>query len=72
MNKKRKLTKQETDRFLYAVDQNEFWNLAVFENPKDSINLDGAQWIFEGAKSGKYHVTAPNWFAERCYLTTRP
>src|ERR1700722_1113399 len=29
MNKKRKLTKQETDRFLYAVDQNEFWNLAV-------------------------------------------
>jgi hypothetical protein len=67
VDKKRRLTKQQTDWFLYTVDANAFWSLPAFESPKKhigpngeeivTVNLDGAQWIFEGAKNGKYHVS---------------
>lgn len=67
LNKKRALTKEETDWALERFNEMGFWGLPAYEKPHETmgpdgkksvdINLDGAQWILEGVKDGKYHVT---------------
>jgi hypothetical protein len=54
----RTLTKQETDFVLDRIRESGFWGLETYLKPDPRvINLDGAQWILEGTKEGKYHLT---------------
>lgn len=49
----RPLTNAEWDHFLSLLDQSCYWQL----RPEiDDSGLDGAQWILEGVKEGRYHV----------------
>jgi hypothetical protein len=54
-NRTRRLTKQQTDRFVDQVNSVGFWELVTHEDSVDS-GPDGSQWIIEGTKDGKYHV----------------
>ncbi len=50
----RVLTREETQSFLLQLDRLGFWKLP---NPVDDHpGMDGAQWIIEGEKGGRYHV----------------
>ena len=53
LNRTRRLTKQQTDWLLERINALGFWSLAVHEAPG---GFDGAQWVIEGVKDGKYHV----------------
>lgn len=57
-NKTRELATQETRRFLDKIQEVGFWGLPSSHEP--DIGLDGAQWIIEGVKDGKYHI-ADRW-----------
>ena len=67
MNKTRTLTKEQTAWFLDRLAELGFWGLPAYEKPQEGvglngektveIGLDGAQWILEGVKDGKYQVT---------------
>jgi hypothetical protein len=67
MNKTRALTKEQTKWALDRINEAGFWGLPTYEKPKEGvgpngektvqIDLDGAQWILEGVKDGKYQVT---------------
>jgi hypothetical protein len=51
------LAKTKTQSFLAAIDGLDFWNLPTFPGTDESsVGLDGAQWIVEGVKGGRYHV----------------
>lgn len=52
-NKTSSVTQQETGKFLEQVKDAGFWELPSFEK---TSGCDGAEWIIEGAKDGKYHV----------------
>jgi hypothetical protein len=54
LNKAVSLDARQVQRFATALDGLQFWNLPT-KDPSD-VGLDGAQWIFEGVKGGKYHV----------------
>lgn len=73
VTKSRKLTKDQTTWFLDRIEELGFWKLASFEKPYEIgpngekvplIGLDGAQWIVEGVKDGKYHVV-DRWSPEK-------
>jgi hypothetical protein len=73
VNKSRKLTKDETAWFLERVEEVGFWKLASFEKAYEIgpngeklelIGVDGAEWIVEGVKDGKYHVV-DRWSPEK-------
>jgi hypothetical protein len=49
------LTKGKTQSLLTAFESAGFWNLPALEKTTD-IRLDGARWVFEGVRGGKYHV----------------
>jgi len=48
------LTKEQTEAFLRRIEGNKFWDLEGIE--KSPGGFDGARWIIEGVKGGKYHV----------------
>jgi hypothetical protein len=52
-NRTRSLSSAEWDEFTKQLEQSSYWTL-----PADigDIGNDGAQWILEGAKDGRYHV----------------
>jgi hypothetical protein len=51
------MTKAKTQSFLTALQNTNFWNLPTQEVlPANAVTLDGAQWIVEGVKDGRYHV----------------
>ena len=50
---KRQLTAAEWNDFMRRLDDSCFWNLPT---PEESFGNDGAQWIFEGVKEGRYHI----------------
>lgn len=54
-NTSRPLTQRETDKFLLTIQRLQFWKLPSHEIP-EAAAIDGAQWIIEGTKDGKYHV----------------
>jgi hypothetical protein len=54
-NRTRTISKERTDWFLNRIDESNFWKLPTVEK-MDAEGLDGAQWIIEGTKKGKYHV----------------
>ena len=47
------LSKNTVKTFLSLLKNADFWNLAAKD---DTQGLDGAQWIIEGVKNGKYHI----------------
>ncbi len=47
------VTQQQTGKFLEQVRDARFWELPSFEK---TSGRDGAEWIIEGVKNGKYHV----------------
>ena len=51
--KERSVTAEETAAFMYVVDSTEFWELPTRSK---SRGLDGATWITEGTRNGRYHV----------------
>ena len=53
-NRNKKLTMVEWEKFENKIDSINFWNLPTTE--KGLLGTDGAQWILEGKKLGKYHV----------------
>jgi hypothetical protein len=67
LNKTRILTKEQTNWALDRIKEVGFWGLPTYEKPKESvgpngertvqIGVDGAQWILEGVKDGKYQAT---------------
>jgi hypothetical protein len=73
MNKTRKLTKEQTDWFLDRIAELGFWGLPAFEKDREAvgpngektveIGVDGAQWILEDIKDGKYQI-ADRWSPE--------
>ena len=53
VNQSRKLTPAETHRFHVEIERKDFWSLPARD---DRSGEDGAQWIVEGVRAGKYHV----------------
>ena len=60
--KNRKLNATEWKGLLQLLQGAIFWNLAYLEKSAElgevSICLDGAEWILEGVREGKYHVVS--------------
>ncbi len=52
-NVKRRLTKKGWQNILVHVKRSSFWSL---KSNIDDGGLDGARWIMEGVKKGKYHM----------------
>ena len=48
-----KISKTAVKKFLDYLEEADFWNMPQYEPPR---GLDGANWIIEGAKNGKYHI----------------
>jgi hypothetical protein len=53
LDRKRELTLDEWHEFRRHLDDSCYWHLPTRD---DSSGFDGAQWIFEGVKGGRYHV----------------
>lgn len=52
-NKTRQLTIMEWDDFVALLDRGCYWQLP---SENDDMGSDGAQWILEGRREGRYHV----------------
>lgn len=52
-NLSRPLTREETKMFLAKIQRLKFWTLST---EQEFAGNDGAQWIIEGVKDGRYHV----------------
>jgi hypothetical protein len=72
VNKSHSLTKEQTASFLDLINEAGFWDLATYEEevvgPDGKkiveVHVDGAEWILEGAKDGKYKVV-DRWSPEK-------
>lgn len=49
----RPITLKEWDKFLSLLRNTDYWELS---NKDDALAIDGAFWILEGKRNGKYHV----------------
>lgn len=54
-NKTVVLDANTTSWFLGRLMESDYWNLPTLER-KDTVGVDGAQWVIEAVKDGKYHV----------------
>lgn len=64
VNRTKPLSRRDVSWFLGLMEEQNFWELPTTERDPDIITLDGAQWIIEGVKQGKYHV-AERWSPEK-------
>jgi hypothetical protein len=72
VNKSDSLTKGHTASFLDQINEVGFWDLTTYERGEVGpdgkttveVNVDGAQWILEGVKDGKYKI-ADRWSPEK-------
>jgi hypothetical protein len=53
-NVARPLSREQTQALLAQINRIEFWSLP--SHVDDQAGADGAEWIIEGVKEGKYHV----------------
>jgi hypothetical protein len=53
-NKSRRLSEQEWLEFLRRLNQTTYWTMPT-EDPREGGN-DGAQWILEAVREGRYHL----------------
>jgi hypothetical protein len=66
------LTKEHTASFLDQINEAGFWDLATYEKEVVGadgkkiveVHVDGAEWILEGVKDGKYKI-ADRWSPEK-------
>jgi len=66
VNRKRRLTKEQTSWFLDRTRELDFWSLPTYERQIEQIGpngektvtvqLDGARWVLEGIKDKKYQI----------------
>ncbi|HEO65817.1 MAG TPA: hypothetical protein ENI73_08095 [Spirochaetes bacterium] len=61
-NVKRQLLKKEWQNILEHVKKSSYWYLKT--KIDDLLGFDGAKWIMEGVKKGKYHVV-DRWSPEK-------
>jgi hypothetical protein len=61
VNVTRSLTEQEWNRFQELLAKSDFWSMPMADVKPSGI--DGANWLLEGKKSGKYHVV-DRWMPE--------
>jgi hypothetical protein len=54
LDRKRELTPDEWSGFMRRLDESCYWQLPTQDDA--GAGNDGAQWIFEGVKGGRYHV----------------
>ncbi len=52
-NYSRRLTAAEWSEFMRHLEDSCYWNLPTRD---ENLGLDGALWIFEGVKGGRYHI----------------
>jgi hypothetical protein len=51
------MSQTQTEAFLTALNELSFWSLPpLLETEGNFIQTDGAQWILEGVKQGRYHL----------------
>ncbi len=61
-NRRRVMPRAEVRRFLSGLATARYWELPTRERPEIeedgsiTVTADGAQWILEGVRSGRYHV----------------
>jgi len=60
----RELSTRETEWFLSRVQELGYWDLPTREPKNDVIGLDGAMWVLEAVKGGKYKVV-DRWSPEK-------
>jgi len=54
-DRKKSLSKQQTTWFVDRVKEIGYWKLPTREM-RDSFGLDGAQWILEATRNGRYKI----------------
>jgi hypothetical protein len=54
-NRQIRLNRDAVDALLESFEKAKFWREPTEKGPVDEIVLDGAYWIFEGVRGGKYH-----------------
>src|ERR1700683_2387680 len=55
-NRERTISAEQMKWFLQRVDELKYWNLPTEEPRGKSLGLDGAQWILEASRSGRYKI----------------
>jgi hypothetical protein len=64
-NRDSHLGKLRTEAFLTSLDDLSFWKLPTsLVEDTNVVQLDGAQWILEGVKQGRYHIV-DRWSPDR-------
>ena len=53
LERQRELTQDEWREFLRHLEDSCYWQLSTQD---DNLGNDGAQWIFEGVRRGRYHM----------------
>jgi hypothetical protein len=51
-----KISETQLREFSEHLEKSHFWSLPTTEEHPNQVHLDGAEWILEGVKDGKYHV----------------
>jgi len=54
INHTKQINRKETEILVETLERTKFWDLPT--NESGIGGLDGAQWIIEGTKNGKYHI----------------
>ena len=49
----RPLSHKEVKALLFAIQNLQFWEIPTIEK---HMGLDGAQWVLEGLRKGRYHI----------------
>lgn len=70
----RSLSEKDWDSFLMHLEQSTYWLMPT--NGDDVLSTDGAQWIMEGYRDGRYHIVdrhspAPSAYADACLYLLR-
>jgi len=54
VNETKELTAHEWSEFIRLLDASCYWQLPTFDD--EISGTDGAQWVLEGVKGGRYHI----------------
>jgi hypothetical protein len=50
------LKREDFCKFLTLLEKADYWNLPIEKDDTTVVRVDGAEWILEGVKSGRYHI----------------
>ena len=54
VNETRPISAKQVENWLSRLDDMRYWTMPTVE--EGSVGVDGAQWIIEGVRNGKYHL----------------